>query len=195
MNRIIVCCLFLLGCSQTADKVKNTDTDSGTHNAPVIRTGSAPAVCDVDYDTTLVRLAKAFKATDIDLWHSMPEELNQFMIKVDTNCLRKQKQYPFFISTILAKLVLYQLTCCHQHYELRATSKGGPLGATVIVNEFEWMAGFQNKVTDMLNSGEVEKYILKTPQLESNPYLKRIMLKIKKAEDNISKGVYWPQSS
>lgn len=192
---IFLCCLFLWGCTHAREKVENPEPDSGTHKVQVISTFSAHAVCDMDYDTTLIRLAKAFKATDIDLWHSMPEELNQFMIQADTNCLRKQKEYPFFINTILAKLVLYQLTCCHQHYELRATREGGPVGATRIVNEFEWMAGFQNKVIEMLNSGEVEEYILKTPQLESNPYLKRIMLKIKKAEDNISKGIYWPKTS
>jgi hypothetical protein len=149
-----------------------------------IQKKNAPAVCNSNFDTTLVRLAKSFHATNSDVTHSMSRELNQFMLQVDTNCLRKQKMYRFFINAILAKVVLHQLRCCNQHYEMRHEKDG----AEVILNEFEMMAGFRNKQIEFLSSYEVEAYIQKTPDLHTNAYLKSIMKKINTQGTRISSG-------
>jgi hypothetical protein len=97
------------------------------------------------------------------------------MLRADTSCLR-QKSCSFFINTIWAKVVLTQLKCCNQHYEMRQ----GKDGAKVILEEFEDMAGFQNKEIEFLSSYEVESYIERTPELYNNPYLHSIMVKIKR---------------
>ena len=141
-------------------------------------------VCNTNFDTTLVRLVKSFQPKDIHITQSMSNELNQFMINVDATCLREQKMYQFFVNTIFAKVVLYQLKCCNQYYEMRHEKEG----AKVILDEFEKMAGFQNKQLEFLSSSEVESFIYRTPDLNDNPYLHSIMVKIKKEKSRIASG-------
>jgi hypothetical protein len=59
-------------------------------------------------------------------------------------------------------------------------------GAEVILEEFEKLAGFQNRQTDFLSSYEVEKFVNRTPNLNDNSYLHSIMIKIKKEESRIA---------
>jgi len=181
---IIVIYLFLISCTNSASKSNKIEDVSDSVPIQVSGSNPEPAVCNTNFDTTLLRLAKSFQPSSSDVTHSMSDELNLFMLHVDTTCLRKQEMYSFFINAILAKVVLYQLKCCNQHYEMRHEKDG----AKVIVNEFEKMAGFRNKQVEFLSSNEVESYIYKTPDLNSNPYLKSIMTKIKKEESRIASG-------
>jgi len=181
---VVVGYLILIGCADSSTKERKSESFYDTAPVQVVTANKAPSVCNTNFDTTLVRLAKSFCPKGIDVSHSMSNELNQFMLQVDTNCLRRQEKYSFFINVILAKVVLCQLKCCNQHYEMRQERDG----ATLIVNEFERMAGFQNKRIEFLSSCEVEVYINTTPKLKSNAYLNSIMVKIKKEENRIRSG-------
>jgi hypothetical protein len=181
-NIIFVAFLFLMSCTGSAgtEKTISAASDTSANNA-VIRIPN-DHVCNTNFDTTLVRLAKSFQPRDLHITESMSNELNQFMLHVDTTCLRKQKMYQFFIVTIWAKIALYQLKCCNQHYEMRPEKNG----AKIILEEFERMAGFQNKHVEFLSSAEAESFIKRTPELYDNPYLRSIMVKIQKESARIS---------
>lgn len=117
--------------------------------------------CSIDYNSQLDTYSKTFEPKSIDLNQSISKPLDSFLLHVDTNCLRQQKQYQNFITTILAKLYYHHLKCCNQGYDLQSMAKGG---AKIIIDDFERIAGYRERRLEMLNSGTVVDYI------EQHPY-------------------------
>src|SRR6266498_1295793 len=90
--------------------------NSASDNKPVIKDSSInetkTIVCDQNYDSLLLKYANEFTPTTIDLNSSLSSDLKSFLLSVDTNCLRKQTEYKYFIALILEKLALHHLKCC-----------------------------------------------------------------------------------
>ncbi len=142
--------------------------------------------CDQNYDSILFKYATEFNPITIDLNSSLSPDLKSFLLSVDTNCLRKQAEYRFFIILILEKLALYHLKCCNQNYDLYQMREGA---ASVIINEFSKLAGYEGKRIEMLNSGLITDYLESNRMLLSNPTIANIMDTIKSEEKRIEKGL------
>lgn len=172
--------IFIFSCNRSS--VNNTkDTVSKNDTASKVN----ESICNVDYDSSLLKYANNFKATTIRLDKSLSSELDSFLLFVDTNCLRKQKNYSLFIATVLAKLYCHHLKCCNQGYDLQSLEQGS---AKIIIEDFKKMAGYQNQRLDMLNSGTVEDFIESRQDLKSNSQLKEIVKEIEKELTRLDKG-------
>ncbi len=143
-------------------------------------------VCDQNYDSLLLKYANEFAATTIDLNSSLSSGLKSFLLSVDTNCLRKQKEYKYFVALILEKLALHHLKCCNQHYDLYQMREGA---ATIIINEFDRLAGYGGQQLEMLNSGVVMDYILNDKTLSTNPTISRVKNAMEAESARIKKGI------
>jgi hypothetical protein len=143
--------------------------------------------CDRNYDTLLLKYASEFTPSTIALNESLSPDLKSFLLSVETNCLRKQKEYKYFIALILGKLALHHLKCCNQHYDLYQMREGA---ATVIINEFEKLAGYEGKRLEMLNSAHITDYIKSDKILSANPDVANVMDTIKSESKRIERGIF-----
>jgi hypothetical protein len=107
-------------------------------------------VCNQNYDSLLLKYSNDFTPITVDLNKSLSSDLRSFLLSIDTTCLRKQNEYKYFIAFILEKLSLHYLKCCNQQYDLYQMREGA---AAIIINEFNRLAGYENKDLEMLNSG------------------------------------------
>jgi hypothetical protein len=148
---------------------------------------SKKIVCNQNYDSSLVRYANDFSPTTIDLNSSLSSDLKSFLMSVDTSCLRKQTKYKYFIALILQKLALHHLKCCNQQYDLYQMREGA---ATLIINEFNNLAGYEGKRLEMLNSGLITEYIKKDSELSKIPIMKDAINATMEEERRIEKGVF-----
>lgn len=146
---------------------------------------SRPRPCPTEYDRDLAKYSESFEASTIDLAKSISPSLDSFLIDVDTNCLRKEKRYKVFITTILAKLYYYHLKCCNQGYDLQSMAHGG---AGVLINEFKRIAGYNELRLEMLNSSTVVDYVDHHQELKDNIKLNIILKKIYQETARIEKG-------
>lgn len=126
--------------------------------------------CD-SYDSLLLAYAENFKALAVNLEESISAELRNFINTVDTNCLRQQKQYKFFIATVLAKLYVYHIEYGEVGYDLLGMKTGA---AKIIIEEFQVLAGY-NKRLEFLNSGNIVTYIKQDPELQTNKTIRKII--------------------
>lgn len=171
--------LCIWGCNSATDN-KAAIKDSSVNETETV-------VCDQNYDSLLLKYANEFTPKTIDLNSSLSSDLESFLLSVDTNCLRKQTEYKYFIALILEKLSLHHLKCCNQHYDLYQMREGA---AAVIINEFNKLAGYEGQRLEMLNSGLIKGYIESDPILSANPIIANVMNAIKKEETRIEKGVF-----
>lgn len=144
-------------------------------------------ICNQNYDSLLLKYANEFTATTIDLNSSLSSDLKSFLLKVDTNCLRKQSEYKYFITLILAKLALHHLKCCNQGYDLYQMREGS---AAIIINEFDKMSGSVNEHLEMYESGFVMDYISSDKTLSTNSIIKKVLRQFKAEGARIDKGVF-----
>jgi hypothetical protein len=147
---------------------------------------SKSIVCDQNYDSLLLKYANEFVPTTIDLNGSLSSDVKSFLISVDTNCLRKQAEYKYFIALTLGKLALHHLKCCNQHYDLYQMREGA---ATIVINEFSRLAGYAGQRLEILNSGLIVDYILSDKTLSTNPTISGIMRSIEAETARIEKGI------
>lgn len=141
--------------------------------------------CPTEYDRDLAKYSESFEASTIDLDKSISPSLDSFLINIDTNCLRNEKGYKVFVTTILAKLYYFHLKCCNQGYDLQSMAHGG---AGVLINEFKRIAGYNEQRLEMLNSSTVVDYIDHHQELKDNANLKVIVKEIAKETSRIEKG-------
>lgn len=171
----LLCALiFLISCQSKLPK--NSDSIS---KIPDVK-----KLCNENYDSVLVKYAKDFKSTYFELSKNLSPELNSFLLQVDTTCLRQQKEYRFFIATILAKLYYYHIVNAHQGYDLQLMEIGG---SKVIVEEFKKMAGLDKRRYEILNSDNVVCFIQKDAILSEDTTLKSILKQINAEWDLIDK--------
>jgi hypothetical protein len=141
--------------------------------------------CDENYDSLLLKYSDEFKAENVMLNKSLSPELSSFVLRIDTTCLRRQKEYRVFITTILAKLYYYHLICCNQGYDLRSMKEGA---SNVIINEFEVLGNYKEKGLEMLNSGNIIDFISTEESLKNNIPIQELVRKIKLESARIEKG-------
>jgi hypothetical protein len=140
-----------------------------------------------NYDSALLKFSKDFVAMDIELYNSISPLLDSFLKHIDTNCLRKQNLYKFFISTILAKLAVHHLKCCNNGYDLYQMEGAS---ANIIIHEFENLSGYRRNELEMLNSGSIFDFIKKDSSLGNNKLLKSLDIQYKNEERRIEKGIF-----
>lgn len=128
----------------------------------------------LDIDTALLEYVKDFDPRAIDLDESLSPRLKQFINTIDTTCLRRQKQYKYFIISIVAKLYRYQVTCCKIGYNLIDMKEGA---AKTIINEYQNLIGYPGK-REFLNSGTVIAYIKQDSLLREDKMLKEIIKQV-----------------
>src|SRR5687767_1814601 len=167
------------GCNSASDN-KVVIKDIGVNEAKNI-------VCDQNYDSLLLEYANEFIPTTIKLNSSLSSDLRSFLLSIDTNCLRKQTAYKYFIALILEKLALHHLKCCNQHYDLYQMREGA---AAVIINEFNKLAGYEGKRLEMLNSGLIVDYIKSDTMLSTNQAIFNVMNAHESESKRIEKGVF-----
>jgi hypothetical protein len=179
--RHILWSMFLVSTLGCNSKPAQADSNQLNSSKNLIQTG-----CNENYDTLLTRYGNTFDATTMNLSKSLNPDLNLFLLKVDTNCLRSQKEYEKFISLILAKLFLHHLKCCNQSYDLQSMEQDG---GKMIVNEFKRMAGYQNQNMEMLSSATVVLFIQKNPDLKEAKEISSLLKMIEKEKARIKKGI------
>lgn len=170
--------ISILGCNSASDN-KTVINDSSVNETKNI-------ICEQNYDSLLLKYSNDFAPKTIDLNSSLSSDLKSFLLSVDTNCLRKQTEYKYFIALILAKLALHHLKCCNQHYDLYQMREGA---AAVIINEFNKLAGYEGKRLEMLNSGLITDYLENDTMLSANPAITNVMNAIKSEGRRIKKGI------
>lgn len=165
---LVINLLFLSGCNSTP---KNSNSKNANENYKPRQT----IISNKVNDSLLLNFAITFTASTINLNKSLSFHLDSFLLNIDTNHLRQQKEFRVFVSIILAKLYLYHLNCCNQGYDLQSMETGG---AKVIIEEFKRMAGYSNKGLEMLNSGVIVDFIKSDQTLNDNLELKELLKKI-----------------
>jgi hypothetical protein len=169
-------CIFLITYSCSSKSEKNKD---GTKTV---------TLCDANSDSLLIKYANEFKVKAIDLSKSISVDLNLFLTEIDSNCLRNQRNYRLFISTILLKLHHYHLQCCNQGYDLLSMMDGG---AAIVIDEFKRMGGYHQKVNaEFLNSGKIVDFVEGDSLLYSKQILRDLLRKIELESKRISKGTF-----
>jgi hypothetical protein len=133
----------------------------------LIKTNSSDTC--INYDDLLLKYANQFKAVAVCLDESISPELRNFLNKIDTNCLRKQNQYKFFISLIIAKLHSYHVDCCELGSNLLCMKNGA---ARLLINEYQTIAGYTN-VREFLNSATIVSFIKHDSSLNINTILRK----------------------
>lgn len=168
--------IFIVGCNSTPkSSVINLAND----------TVKQQIICNEDYDSSLLKYAYNFEPSTMNLSKSLSTQLDTFLLHIDTNCLRQQKEYRLFVTIILAKLYYHHLQCCNQGYDLQSMETGG---AKVIIEEFKNMAGYKNQRLEMLNSGVIVDFIKSDQTLKDNSILKELLQKIDRETQRINKG-------
>jgi hypothetical protein len=170
--------ISICGCNSNQDNKANVKQMNSNESANI--------VCDQNYDSILLKYANEFNPKTVDLNNSLSSDLKSFLLSVDTNCLRKQTEYKYFIAFILEKLALHHLKCCNQYYDLYQMKEGA---ATVIIDEFDNLAGYKEQRLEMLNSGLITDYIESDTMLSANPAIRKVMKAIKAEEHRIEKGI------
>lgn len=168
--------ISIWGCNSTPDN-KTVVKDSSVNQTKI---------CDQNYDSLLLKYANEFTPTTIDLNGSLSSDLKSFLLSIDTNCLRKQTEYKYFIALILEKLALHHLKCCNQHYDLYQMREGP---AAIIINEFNRLAGYEGKRLEMLNSGLIMDYIKSDTLLSTNQAIINVMNAYESESKRIEKGI------
>jgi len=120
-----------------------------------------------------LKYAENFKASTVNIEESLSAELRNFINKIDTNCLRQQKQYKFFIAAIPAKLYVYHIEYGEVGYDLLGMKTGA---AKTIINEFQILAGY-NKKLEFLNAGNIVAFVKHDPDLRENKTLHKLIKK------------------
>jgi len=170
--------IIIWGCNSASDNM-SVAIDSSVNETKNI-------ICNQNYDSLFLKYSNEFAPATIDLNGSLSSDLKSFLLSVDTNCLRKQSAYKYFIALILGKLALHHLKCCNHHYDLYQMRKGA---AAVIINEFNKLAGYERQRLEMLNSGLIVDYIKSDTILSANPAIINIMNAIASEGKRIEKGV------
>ena len=173
----IILSIIIIGCH-------GGDSKSEIHNQTYLDTTS-PKPCNINYDSLLIRYGNDFEAEKIDLNKCLSQEVRSFILKADTNCLEKQKEYKNFITVILAKLYIHHLQCCNQGYDLLSMKEGA---ASIVINAFEKLAGYNGQNLEMLNSGIIVDYIDKEPSFKINKIVQLLRKNIEKEVIRIAKG-------
>lgn len=168
--------IFMVGCiSSPKSNVTNLVSDTSKQHI----------ICNGEYYSSLLKYAYTFEPSTINLSKSLSPQLDAFLLNIDTNCLRQQKEYRVFTTIILAKLYYNHLKCCNQGYDLQSMETGG---AKVIIEEFKKIAGYQNQQLEMLNSGVILDFLKSDQTLKENTVLKDLIDKIEKEAQRINKG-------
>jgi hypothetical protein len=168
---IIIFIAFFSSCNQVEKKKDNSNL---TPVQQVVQQVTITDSCN-SYDSLLSEYAETFKALTVNLEESISAELRNFINTVDTNCLRKQKQYKYFVATILAKLYAYHIEYGEVGYDLLAMKTGA---AKIIIKEFQILAGY-NKRLEFLNSGNIVSFIKQDPELRTNKTLQKLISQFK----------------
>lgn len=172
-NIICIC-----GCNSAIDN-KAILKDSNVTEAENI-------VCDQNYDSLLVIYVNEFTPTAIDLSNSLSSGIKSFLFSVDTNCLRKQAEYKYFIAMIFGKLALHHLKCCNQFYDLNQMKDSS---AVLLINEFKRIAGYKDQQLEILNSGLITNYMQTDKDLFENPMIVNLINDIKLESKRIETGI------
>jgi hypothetical protein len=179
--------LILSGCASESDSPEAAKKLTGTVKTPVQSKTADVSNCTSNYDSAFIKYAEGYQPDSIEFNNSFSGDLDSFLRKTDTNCLRKQNSYEYFVSALIAKHLLYELKCCNQDYDLQQM-KEGP--GSIIVNEYRRLA-YNNKPQEMLNTGSVIPYIEKNEKLKDNLLLNKILIQVKKQEHRIGSGAPW----
>jgi hypothetical protein len=122
--------------------------------------------CDENiYSNIIDELILNFEPTHVNLDSSIKGNysLQYFLDTVNSECLKAQKQYRLFISTILIKQYHFQLCKYHQSFDLLQMQTGH---GEDVVKGFLKMCGFP-KPQEMLSSGYVMNYLKDNPIVTS----------------------------
>lgn len=165
--------IFMIGCKN------NPENNVLNHNKEVLK----HQICKEDYDSSLLKYAYTFVPTTINLSKSISNQLDSFLLHIDTNCLRQQKEFKVFVAIILMKLYYYHLKCCNQGYDLQSMETNG---AKIIIVEFKKIAGYQNQHLEMLNSGTIVDFIKSDLELRGNTHIKELLENIEKEVHRIN---------
>ncbi len=167
---ILLLLITFTSCGQAETKNKNANKSISTVKPQKIYTTDSCA----NYDNLLIKYADSFEAKAVCLDESISAELRNFINKIDTNCLRKQTEYKFFIAAILAKLYVYHIDCCEVGSDLLGMKKGA---ASIIISEFQILAGYNVRGLEFLESGNIVSYIKHDPELRENKILEKLIKK------------------
>lgn len=162
---------------------RSTQTTDTTNNSNVVKTKASNFNCDSLDDSRLLKVAAEFTPTKIELSESLEDSASALITGVQPACFEKMKSTKLVIATLLGKLYLSHLKCCNQGYDLRSMKKGA---ATIIINRFERMAGYEGKKMEMLNSGRIVDFIQEDLSLRTNTDLQNILKAITKESNRIN---------
>ena len=176
---LIYCLIFSQSCLETNNQTEKQDAKS-LQNVGEVK-------CNENFDSVLLKISQDFKPRDIDLSRSLSAKTSEFILNVDTICLRKQRVYQVFVGEILAKLYLYHLQCCNQGYDLLSMRQGA---AAIIINEFMKLAGYNARNPEFLNSFKIVDCINSSTDLLQNPRIQPLLIQIKNEQQRIEKGVF-----
>jgi hypothetical protein len=179
MNSLKTMCMILTVLLTLLVSCHNGNINGEKANNPSLVTTECPS-----YDSLLTRFADEFEAVEISLDKSLTNTVSDFLNKVDTTCLRTQREYEYFIAEILAKQYLHHLQCCNQGYDLLSMKKKS---ASIIVREFQVASGMSNPNLEMLNSGVIVDFIEKRPNLKTRGKLSSLLERIKNEQARIEK--------
>ena len=144
-----------------------------------LKTFTSPKItevqCDDSVDIQLIKLSKEFQPNSIELKNSLNRKTQDFLLSLDTNCLRRQKHYSYFIVTILLKQYLYHVKCCKQGYDLYGMKSGAP---SIVIGEFERLSGIQGKKKEFLVSSSIVKFVAKDSLLATDRNLSDLLKEI-----------------
>ena len=135
--------------------------------------------CDsIQVNKTLKQLAMDFTPNSIDINKSMSNELNLFLSKSDSDCIKSNSNYKFFICLVLLKQCYYHKKEYHLSYNLRSMKLGT---AKFIIAEYENISqdhdeflssysvlNYSKTDSTLMNDREFRKFYDKTEKLFSN---------------------------
>jgi hypothetical protein len=171
MNRFPFIALLVI----IAFSCNNSKKESGMKEEYKTGNNNDTVKCKISYDSALLRYSDSFVASTIDLNESLNDEFKNYVLSLDTTCLRQQENYKYFIITMMAKLYLYHLKCCNQGYDLYQMT-GNP--AKIIINEFERIGKYERSQNEMLNSGMIVDVIAQDSSLKRSEKIDELVKKI-----------------
>lgn len=159
--------LFLSGCSGH----KSEQSFVGKTDKTIVKDSCK------NLDSILYEYAVKFQPDNIKLAECMSSEFQTFLDTTTIECIRKQNNYKFFISAVLAKLYAYHINCCKVGFDLLGMKEGA---AKIIINEFQSLSGYDSKNLEFLESGNIVSYINNDSELKNNKILAKIIQQVQR---------------
>ncbi len=147
------------------------------NNSTTIKKSSEWKCDSFSISNDIRKIVKSYEPSSLNLFSLKDKDIEIFIQTTDSNCLRKNKDYKFFIIGLLMKLSIYHLKEAHQSFDLNYMDNKY---ADFIVNDYRRFFFNRKETLEFFSSFTVWDIMKKDTMLRKDPYLMELFMKTQK---------------